>query len=208
MLDLGNTTTVVPVLSLAIGVGNTVASGELVSRFADMKNTGGLCNLVVVGGPTSGPIAIQVQCADAISGVIMSGGVPPSGTFTDPTSGLAQFPSTFISGGIVWFNSGLYSLPGGGNVSGTNGLGLFPAGLNPVFAAQGSLGYTVSGTFPAFASGGAGCASFQRTGRFVRCIALSGAFTADAKIMFVEQLMTTGSGGGFHPSPGSGAVSV
>ena len=108
-----------------------------------------------------------------------------SGSFTDPTSGLiaATMPVNIASGGIFMANSGLWA---SGNQSPQSPL------------ADGSL----------LCSGGIVFAGFQRPGRYARLNALSGAPNAVMAAGFITQKRTTGSGGGYSPSPGSGTVSV
>ena len=106
-----------------------------------------------------------------------------SGNYTDPTSGLAALPTSFSSGGILILNSGAL---GGGL------LGAFTSGQS-------------------IQSGFAVAAGFQRpqAGTYVRANVLSGDFFAGTlTVGFISQYRTTGSGGGFTYSPGSGSVNV
>lgn len=162
-------------VSPAVGVGNTPASGTLVGEIVDLLHADTYCNVFVAGGPTSGPLQVRVQTSDSTA----------SGTFTDPTSGLpaSAFPSAFLSGGLMWVNSGLLS---SGNQS---------------------ISARVSGATN-FASGGLSFGAFIRNGRYARLLAMSGTFTAPVIAGFVSNKKTTGSGGGFTYSPGSGVVSV
>jgi hypothetical protein len=153
----------------------SVASGAVVGNSLNFQNADTFCNLHVTGVPSfaSGQLRIAVQTA----------GADTSGSYTDPTSGLATFPTSFQSGGILILNSG----------------GLL----------GGVLGANVSGQF--FYSGFGVFAGFQRpqAGQFVRAVALSGDFFAGAlSVEFVSQYRTTGSGGGFSYAPGSGTVNV
>jgi hypothetical protein len=86
-------------ISAINGVGGTPASGELVGGIVDMLHANNFCNLFVVGGPTSGPVSVQVQTSDLTT----------SGSFVDPTSGLPVMPTSFQSGGILIVNSGLWA---------------------------------------------------------------------------------------------------
>ena len=133
---------------------------------------------MVAGLPSvySGQLRIQVQCSD----------VDTSGNYTDPTSGLPQFPTNFSSGGILWINSG----------------GLTGAISDASSSGTPNSGHGVSGGFVAFAG-------FQRVGTFVRANALAGDFyEGSLSVGFVSQSRTTGSGGGYTYSPGSGNVNV
>lgn len=153
------------------------ASGALIGQSIDLLHSDTFCNLVVVGNnvaPLSGAFIFGVQTADN----------DVSGQFTDPTSGLPQFPTTFSSGGLLWLNSG--------STGGT-------------FGAQTSGQSVLSGFVVA--------AGFQRLGRYARvnfrgdiaaCSGSNGSLTAG----FVTNFRTTGSGGGFSFAPGSGTVNV
>lgn len=160
-------------------VGTPVLSGALVSPCSgavvgvglSFNDANSLCNLFVAGVSASGQLRVQVQCSDSDT----------SGTYTDPTSGLASLPGAFQSGGILWINSG-----------GTTG---------------GLLGAQVSGQ--ALASGFVVAQGFQRTGEFVRALLLSGDFAAGPlTVGFVSQKRITGSGAGYSPLPSSGTVNV
>ena len=193
------------------GVGGVPASGAQIGRIVDLKDSNTYTNLfAVVTAGTSGSIAVQIQTSDAVaSGNFFSGGgVPPSGTFTDPTSGLAAFPNNISSGGIWWVNSGLYSVVQGGGLSGTMNVGTFGAGIDNIFNGMGPNGLPLSGSWPAMGSGGIAFSAFQRPSRFARLNVLSGAAAVSVIAGFVANLRTTGSGGGFTLSPGSGAVNV
>ena len=174
ILDLGNTTqfgvSIVgdPVLSGALV---HPCSGAVIGNIVDMLHSDTYCNLVVTGFSASGQLRVVVQNSDtATSGALSTG---------DPTSGIAAFPGAFVSGTILWINSG-----------GTGG---------------GVLGAFVSGQ--AIASGFGAAQAFQRTGRYVRALLLSGDFGAGPlTVAFLSQFKTTGSGGGFTWSPGSGTT--
>lgn len=112
---------------------------------------------------------------------VQTADVTTSGSFTDPTSGLNQIPPPFQSGGLLIINSG----------------GI----MNGIYS-SGTSGYFVQSGFSAFAA-------FQRPHRYARAVVLSGDFYwGPLAISFVSQYRTTGSGGGFTLSPGSGSVSV
>ena len=157
--------------SVMIGSGASFTVGEIV----DLLHANTFCNLFVAGGVGggSGLIEARVQTSDALT----------SGSFTDPTSGLAQLPTSFISGGVFIANSGLWA---SGNTSLTA----------PVNNA------------PLFCSGGIQFAAFQRPQRYARVITNSGVYPGAITAGFVSQKKTTGSGGGFSYSPSSGVVSV
>src|SRR5215469_7331917 len=145
IVDLGNTTNFNP---SAVGSVLVSSGGTIVGFPVDLINCDTYCNLFFITQGCSGPITVQVQTTpqanDVVSGVFWSGGgFPVSGNFTDPTSGLPQFPTVFNSGGQVFFNSGLYTLPGAGwagsgQLQATPGgypAGTFPLGLDPVYNA-------------------------------------------------------------------------
>jgi len=176
LVDLGNTTG--PQFAATAG-SFFPASGANVSNIVDMLNYNTFTNLLVGGiwQFPSGQLRIQVQTSDDTV----------SGNFTDPTSGLAAFPTVFQSGGQLFFNSG-----GGGSG------GLF--GLN------------TSGQ--SFFSGFIAAAGFQRPQRYARVVVPASGPNAlevgqlNGVIGFVSQLKTTGSGGGFTLAPSSGAINV
>ncbi len=197
----------------AAGVG---LSGAVVGQWVDMSNSDAMCNVYVAVGPTSGPIGIAIQtapgpydiplAANAFSGVIFSGGAPASGSFSDPTSGLAQLPSWVSSGGILWINSGLFTTPGilgaSGQPIGGYPQGSLPFGPTPVNQAQGGAGFVASGLIPEMCSGGLALAAFQRNYQYCRLVWLSGATpTSYLQGGFYSQLMTIGSGGGQSQQP-------
>jgi hypothetical protein len=159
LVDLGNTCALQDSIAPAVGVGSTPASGVIVGIPVDMNNANSFCNVLVAAGQSlSGQFKVLVQSSDSTA----------SGTFTDPTSGLAQLPTSFLSGGVFICNSG-------GTAS----------------------------------SGGIQSAAFQRTGRYVRAIIMSGdQNNSPVNVGFISQLRTTGSGGGYSLSPGSGVINV
>ncbi len=169
LVDLGNTAqqgvSISPTPFLSGGL-IAAASGNIIGQSVNMINANTYCNVELVGVSASGQIRIQVQTADSDT----------SGSYTDPTSGLAQLPGVFASGGIIWVNSG-----------GT-GQGVFSP-----FASGNSL-----------ASGFAAATAFQRPGQFVRANILtegSQQYAGPLTVAFVSQLKTTGSGGGFSYAP-------
>src|SRR5689334_15724375 len=92
-----------PVLS---GVGPSPASGgsspiSIVGGVCDMLLSDTYTNLYVAGGlcRSGGPLVVGVQTSDSTT----------SGTFTDPTSGLAALPGAFTSGGLFTVASGTLS---------------------------------------------------------------------------------------------------
>lgn len=106
LVDLGNTCqlgiTLPPTLS-----GNQPASGTVIGNTVDCLLVNTFTNLMVTcGASLSGQFKVQVQTSDTNT----------SGSFTDPTSGLAAFPTAFQSGGILIVNSG-QSLSGGGSLA-------------------------------------------------------------------------------------------
>ena len=173
LVDLYSTCLMQPTLTESpILSGSLLApcSGALIGNGVNMINANTVTNLFVCGAATSGQLRVAVQCAAA----------DVSGQYTDPTSGLAQLPGAFSSGGILIINSG--------------GLG------------GGTLGPTTSGQV---ISGGFMVSSiFQRTGQFARAILLSGDFGVCSLVGFISNLKVTGSGGGTSQLPQSGTPSV
>ncbi len=86
----------------------------------DFTNAGAYCNVWATGAGTSGIFRVAVQTAPS----------DVSGSYTDPTSGLANFPSNIISGGILVCASGGNASGGSNMVSGGMEWGAFlrPAG--------------------------------------------------------------------------------
>ena len=169
-VDLGNTTLTAPSLTSTAITSSNVTVGGIV----DLLNADTYTSLLATGRNVhlSGQLQIQVQTADTTA----------SGDFTEPMSGLAEFPTAFVSGGIIQLNSG------------TIGGQEFGPGMSGRFMWSG---------FTCFAA-------FQRPHRYARVLELSsdlwlGAFQAS----FVSQLRTTGSGaGGYETNPSSGPVNV
>src|SRR5258708_26177523 len=133
--------------SIAGLCGSAVAT--FVGNGVDLINADTFCNVCLAGQPVigSGGLVVQVQTSDT----------DVSGNYTDPTSGLPQFPTWFSSGGLLWLNSG-------GVLGGT-----IPGAINQ----GGGLGNTagVSGTANSgyfMASGFQVFAGFQRVGRYAR----------------------------------------
>ena len=157
--------------SLMIGSGSNFTVGQII----DLLYADTYTNVWVAGGVGggSGAVEIRIQTSDAIT----------SGSFTDPTSGLAALPVNVNSGGIVWANSGLWN---SGNYS---------------------LTAPVDGA-PMWCSGGIDFAAFQRPHRYARLINNSGSYLGAITAGFVGQKRTTGSGAGFDFSPSSGVISV
>ncbi len=185
VVDLGGTvisfvslpsTAVLVDAGIAITSGGCISSlsGTLVGDIWDGINADTFCNIAVVGkGFGSGPLIVQVQTSDALT----------SGSFTDPTSGLAQLPTSFSSGCNLIIGSG---------PSTDATLGILSSGN--------SGSYLLSG-FMAFAA-------FQRPHRYARINLQAGFYDGTLQAAFISNLKTTGSGGGFTLSPGSGSVNV
>lgn len=170
IIDLNGTALSLPTF---VTSGAFPGSGAQFGNVVDLVNGNSFCNLSIAGqaAGTSGQLRVQVQTADATT----------SGSFTDPTSGLAVMPTVFESGGIVRINSG-------GIMNGIYG--------------SGTSGQFVQSGFAAFAG-------FQRPGRYARINTVSGDFYwGPLAVSFVSQEKVTGSGGGFTLSPSSGSVSV
>lgn len=175
LVDLGNTCQIgVSITGTPVLSGALVApcSGAVIGQGVDMLNADTYTNLFVMGFSASGQLRVQIQTSDT----------DVSGSYTDPTSGLAALPGRFQSGGLLWINSG----GAGGGVFDT----------------------WVSGQ-QALASGFGGAQGFQRPHRYARANLLSGDFGAGPIVVgFIGNLRTTHSGTGFTFSPGSGTVSV
>ena len=176
LVDLGQTTYQgVSIQDTPLLSGSFVAtgSGAFVGQPLDLLHMDTFCNLFACGVTHSGQLRLAVQTAPDTN----------SGSFTDPTSGLAALPTSFQSGGILWINSG----------------GLLNGILGAVVSGQNVL----SGWFAA--------AGFQRPHRYARVVALAEATSQYAGSLtagFISQLRTIGSGGGFTFSPTSGVVNV
>lgn len=224
IVDIGNTANFCPSLVVNLNAASGGAtSGQLTTAVGmpvDLSNTDTFCNVFVFLSPNANTVPIAIQTTDSVSGSLLSGGLggqPLSGAFTDPTSGLAQMPTWFNSGCILYLNSGTYQLPGagfpptsGGNIQPQLGgypPGTYPFGYTPVENAQGGPGFIFSGALAPAASGAMAFAAFQRPNRYGRIVLLSGGVTTSGtgtfQIVagFVSQLMTTGSGGGFTQQP-------
>lgn len=188
VIDLFNTTQTIPSLpSTAVSVDGPIAitsggcitslSGVLVGDIVDMINSDAYCNVYVAGKSLgSGPLIIGVQCSDQTT----------SGSFTDPTSGLAQLPGVFASGGNLIIGSGPWT-------GSTDPGGIFGSGISGQMALSGFM-----------------CGSaFQRPTRYARLLVRSGFMDcAGFAAGFISALRTTGSGGGYTSSPSSGVVDV
>ncbi len=167
VVDLGST--VDRRVSVAVGSGSDLTVGQIV----DFLGANTFCNVFVAAGAGSGVIEVRLQTSDSTA----------SGTFTDPTSGLAAFPTYIASGGIFFANSGLA-------VSGYSSLAA-PANNAPVFC-----------------SGGIEFGAFQRPHRYARLLYNSGVFPNYLTAGFISQKKFVGSGFGFTYNPTSGTVNV
>lgn len=168
VVDLGTTCDYQP--SVVVGSGASFTVGNIV----DLLHANTATQVVVAAGiGGSGVIEVRVQTSDSTT----------SGSFTDPTSGLAQMPGKMASGGVFFTNSGLYS-------SG-NSTPSAPVDSSPLFC-----------------SGGMDFTYFQRTGRYARLILNSGFFPGAIYAGLLGQKKVVGSGAGFTYSPTSGVVSV
>lgn len=208
-VDVANTAKYIP------SINTTNGAGPLVGQWVDMSNSDSFCNLYAVAAGCSGSLSLAVQTApgywdvplgmSAFSGNIFSGGAPASGNFTDPTSGLAQLPTSLQSGGIWVVNSGLYAAPGGpgasGQLVGGYPQGTLPFGPHLIQQGMGGTAFVSSGTYPIFASGGMAFAAFQRNYQYARLVLLSGSTVTFLQAGFLAQSHTTGSGGGFAYGP-------
>lgn len=176
VVDLGATTLSYPSLTAAPAVESGLfpgLSGVVVGGIVNLNNANTYCNVYVGGTPAinSGILSIRVQTSNATT----------SGSFTDPTSGLPTFPTSFASGGNLILGSG---------AAGATGLwGVAVSGQN------------MNSGFLAFAA-------FQRDKQYARLIFNSGFYLGSLQAGFVSQLRTVGSGGGFTLAPSSGVVNV
>lgn len=202
--DIGNRCQFVPSL-----VGLSPSSGTIIGTLADLKDSDSYCNVWVCASPSainsptatiSGPILIQVQCTDGVSGSLFSGGgFPPSGNFTDPTSGLTSplaigigglysLPTWFNSGCILIVNSGLYPVIGGGFIASGGPFtaanfyqggfppATMPFGLTPTINAMGGGLLGVSGSaYSGFAYSGV-FPRFQNGGMAIAAFQRTGQF--------------------------------
>lgn len=220
IVDIGATALFVPSISVQATTPNSgiiagVSGQPVVGQWVDLSNSDTFCNIYVTAGPCSGPLLVAVQTAEgpfdipfgnAFSGNIFSGGAPQSGSFSDPTSGLAQLPTWLNSGGVLIVNSGLTTIPGqlgaSGQQVGGYSQGTLPFGPNPVMNAQNGYAFTGSGSYPEFSSGGIAFAAFQRNYQYCRLVLLSGATQVNYfQAGFLSNLRTTGSGGGYTLQP-------
>jgi hypothetical protein len=97
VVDLGQTCLILPSVATPINIDGTPASGVIIGNIVDTQYANTLTNLMVTAGPSSsGVFKVQVQTSATTT----------SGSFTDPTSGLAVMPTNFLSGGILLCNSG------------------------------------------------------------------------------------------------------
>lgn len=162
--------------SVLVTSGGAVSSlsGILVGGVWDGINCNTLTNVYVDGrGFGSGPLLIGIQTSDSTA----------SGTFTDPTSGLAALPVNVNSGGFLIIGSGPAT---------DATLGIWSSGQSGSYLLSGFLAF----------------GAFQRPHRYARLFVASGFYDGNLAAGFISQLKVTGSGGGFSYSPGSGVVSV
>ena len=173
---MGATTLAYPSLTAAPVVESGLfagLSGRTVGGIVNLNNANTYCNVFVGGTPAinSGILIIQVQTSTGTT----------SGSFTDPTSGLTTFPTSFASGGNLILGSG-----------GTGANALWGTAVS---------GQNMNSGFMAFAA-------FQRDKQYARLIFNSGFYLGSLYAGFVSNLRTVGSGGGFTYAPGSGSVNV
>jgi len=177
VVDLGATTLAYPSLTAAPAVESGLfpgLSGVVVGGIVNLNNANTYCNVYVGGTPAvnSGLLIIRVQTSTGTT----------SGSFTDPTSGLTTFPTTFASGGRLILGSG----------SATGATALWGAVVS---------GQNMNSGFMAFGA-------FQRDKQYARLIFDAGSYLGSLQAGFISNLRTIGSGGGFTLAPGSGAVNV
>lgn len=161
---------------LAITSGGCVSSlsGVQIGDSIDLNDVNHFTNVYVEGRSFgSGPLLIGVQDSPDST----------SGNFTDPTSGLAQFPT--------WFRSGGWLIIGSGPATATN-LGIAGSGLS---------GQIIQSGFMTFGA-------FQRKGRWARLVLGSGFYDGTLRAGFIAQRRVIGSGTGYSVSPSSGILNV
>ncbi len=108
VLDLYHATRMVPSITQTNLSGTWNSSGVIVGDVVDLLHAHGYCNLLVTTGVSpSGVLRVSVQTSDTTT----------SGSFTDPTSGLVDFPTDFKSGALLWINSGGANFYSGNAVS-------------------------------------------------------------------------------------------
>lgn len=101
IVDLGPAAVHLPSINV---VNAFPCSGAVIGDVVDMKEANTFTNMYFVHSITqSGLLRLAIQTSDATT----------SGSFTDPTSGLARFPTNIQSGGLVWINSGTTTLKSG-----------------------------------------------------------------------------------------------
>lgn len=83
-------------------VGTVPASGIQIGQVVDLLTANTFCNVFGTSAPNANQVLVQVQTSDSTA----------SGTFTDPTSGLAQLPTNMQSGGILVVGSGSQAVSG------------------------------------------------------------------------------------------------
>lgn len=151
-------------------------SGVIVGDIADLGNDNTYCNVYVAGRSLgSGPLLIGVQTSDSTT----------SGTFTDPTSGLQDMPTSFRSGGYLIIGSGAWA-------SASDPGGIFGSGVSGQMALSGFLAF----------------GAFQRVGRYARLLTGSGFMDVAAfQAGFATQRRTVGSGS-FSWLPQSGGQTI
>lgn len=103
VVDIGNTCDVKYSIN-PLAIGSDPRSGSLIGNPVDLQYANTLCNVFAgIGAQQSGTFTVQIQSSpDGLSG-----------TFTDPTSGLAAFPSNILSGGLMIVGSGAAFTSGG-----------------------------------------------------------------------------------------------
>lgn len=95
VVDLGQTCLIQP--TILPTVASSPTSGVVIGNIVDTQLANTLTNIHVVGA--SGIFYVAVQTSNATT----------SGSFTDPTSGLAVMPTNFLSGGVLLCGSGILS---------------------------------------------------------------------------------------------------
>ena len=98
IVDIGSTCISATSIGSNASVDETPASGVIIGAIVDLLHANTRTQIMAAGGgpATSGQFRVQVQESDGTT----------SGSFTDPTSGLAKFPDHLHSGGIMIVNSG------------------------------------------------------------------------------------------------------
>ncbi len=211
IVDLGNV--LLGGQTIQPGVASAPTSGVTIGLPIQLRNANSLTNVQVGGAANSGILVVQIQTGTG-SGLFQSGGgLPASGFMTDPTSGYVDFPGPIKSGGLMYINSGLFTLMGGGGASGGMNINTFQQGEHSNYNNQLGGWLVTSGSSTVFGSGGGNAwGHFQRPQDHdwvrVNILGIGSGFTGLVYANVFGMMRTTGSGGGFTTQPQTGTVNV